>query len=197
LEVDFGSEAQNPVWQNNLVFKNRVDYQGIADQTGIAGNLAADPRFADLTGGDYHLLAGSPAIGAGSSLRAPATDFDGRVRPFDRNDIGAFEFGRLIVISPPTGTYVTSQVFDLVFIIEDPQHVLGSRASLDGIDITSELNSCLVRGIAPPSDLTLRCPGFSPRSLAEGMHELSLALDYDDGSKEKSLARWNVRQNFE
>ncbi len=204
LQVEFGTEADNPTWQNNLLFDNGVNYQGIADQTGSAGNLAVDPRFADIAGGDYHLLAGSPAIDAGSSVGAPATDFDGRTRPFDGDgdgnalvDIGAFEFGRLIVISPPSGTYVTTQNFDLVFIIEDPRHVTKRRMFLDGVDITSALRACLVRGLAPPSDLTLRCPGYSLSTLPEGLHELSLTLDYDDGSKEKSVARWNVRRSIE
>ena len=99
LEVENGNETQNPVWQNNLVFDNGVDYQGIADQTGHDGNIAADPRFVDQTAGNYRLLRGSPAIDAGTEVRAPTKDFDRRARPFDGDgdgealfDIGAFEF---------------------------------------------------------------------------------------------------------
>jgi len=45
--------------------------------------------------GDYHLQAGSPAIDAGTSEGAPATDIEGHGRPCGKGvDIGAYEFGR-------------------------------------------------------------------------------------------------------
>src|SRR5206468_4485724 len=66
---------------------------------------SADPRFVDPTGGDFHLQEGSPAIDAGTSEAAPATDVEDRLRyddPATPNtgagatsyvDIGAYEFG--------------------------------------------------------------------------------------------------------
>jgi hypothetical protein len=39
--------------------------------------------------GDYHLTPGSAAIDAGTSLGAPAFDFDGDLRPL----LGAFDIG--------------------------------------------------------------------------------------------------------
>ncbi len=41
--------------------------------------------------GDYHLQANSPAIGAGTSVGAPSTDFDGKPRPQGKVDIGPYE----------------------------------------------------------------------------------------------------------
>lgn len=99
LQIDFSqSDGDNPVWTNNLVFGNTVDYVGTGSKTGVDGNISADPLFVNQAAGDYHLQAGSSAIDAGSPLQAPATDFDGVVRPRDGNgdgtpafDVGAFE----------------------------------------------------------------------------------------------------------
>ena len=76
------------------MFGNDADYSGIANQTGLSGNISADPQLVDPAGDDFHLQAGSPAIDAGSSLGAPTIDFDGnpRPRPGGGFAIGAYEF---------------------------------------------------------------------------------------------------------
>lgn len=59
--------------------------------TGLGGNISSDPLFASA--GDAHLSAGSPAIDAGTCSGAPATDFEGDVRPTGSGcDMGADEF---------------------------------------------------------------------------------------------------------
>ena len=99
LEVVFGNGSTNPTWQNNLVFGNGKNYDGIADQTGVAGNISGDPLFVDQAGLIYDLKVGSPAIDQATGTGAPSTDLLGRSRPVDGNgdgsqlwDIGAFEF---------------------------------------------------------------------------------------------------------
>ena len=57
-----------------------------------------DPLFvnpsADPAAADFHLKAGSPAIDSGTSVGAPATDFDGNPRPWGAGiDMGAYEYG--------------------------------------------------------------------------------------------------------
>jgi len=91
-----------PTFRNNNVFSaSGTPYGGVCtDQTGINGNISADPLFLDPTNGLYYLGLGSPAIDAGDNL-APGlsmTDLDGdsRILDSDQNgsaivDLGAFE----------------------------------------------------------------------------------------------------------
>jgi hypothetical protein len=144
LQVDFGSEGENPVWQHNLVHANETDYSGLVDPTGTDGNLSADPQFVDVVAGDYRLEPGSPAIDAGALVLVPPTDFDGVPRSRDGNgdgvdvfDIGAFEAGRAITISPPTGTYVRTQPVDLVILAEGTGEVVGGAVTVDGQDVSA------------------------------------------------------------
>ncbi len=98
LEVEFGTEASNPVWENNLVSGNGVDYKTISSQTGIKGNISGDPLFVDAAGNNFRLRRESPAIDAGTNMSAPSQDFERETRPVDGNgdgtatvDIGADE----------------------------------------------------------------------------------------------------------
>ncbi len=53
----------------------------------------ADPLFRDAPGKDFHLMADSPAVDAGTAAWAPPRDLDGRPRPVGRApDIGPYEY---------------------------------------------------------------------------------------------------------
>ncbi len=66
----------------------------IGDEGEIRGDfwVEGDPGFLLPASGDFHVLAGSPACGAGSPVSAPGLDLDGEPRPVGTNpDIGAYQ----------------------------------------------------------------------------------------------------------
>ncbi len=96
-----------PTLTHNDVFNAGGNYSGIVSQTGINGNISADPLFVDSSTGDYRLDGGSPAIDAGTSVGIP---FAG-VAP----DMGAFE-------ANSSGTIrVASDRADAAFVVFGPQ----------------------------------------------------------------------------
>jgi serine protease len=87
----------------NDVFSSQAASWGgsCTDQTGINGNISADPGFVDPMHRDYRLKMTSPAIDAGDdgTPQLPAVDLSGSARVFDgdgdgvpRVDMGAFEY---------------------------------------------------------------------------------------------------------
>ena len=75
-----------------------------ADLPPGSANVTGDPRFANATKGDYHLLRRSPCINAGQfcGWRKADVDKDGNQRVFGRPDLGCYEtpygMGRAIYV---------------------------------------------------------------------------------------------------
>ena len=97
------NDPNPPIIEFNNVFSDGgAAYGGIcSDQTGLNGNISADPLFVDAAGGNYSVAEGSPVIDAGNNLapELPATDFLGNDRIVDGDgdgvadiDMGAIEF---------------------------------------------------------------------------------------------------------
>jgi beta propeller repeat protein len=94
----------NDVWNNlpgNYAFLDYVSTAGVAwdgpnNKTGTAGNISADPLFANPLNKDYHLTVDSPCINAGNPdlVVAPGErDIDRAARVYaSRIDIGADEY---------------------------------------------------------------------------------------------------------
>jgi RHS repeat-associated protein len=82
------------------------NYHTVADQTGLNGNISADPQYRDRARGDFRLDYLSPCVDAADSTAAPASDHMGAPRYDDPRtpntgipdaggayaDMGAFEF---------------------------------------------------------------------------------------------------------
>jgi parallel beta-helix repeat protein len=101
---------------NDVVAASGVLFGGICgNQTGLNGNISADPLFVNASGGDFHLQRGSPAIDAGTNANTmPQRDFDGVTRPLDGNgdgiaiiDMGIYEAPVPDLIPPVTTASAT------------------------------------------------------------------------------------------
>jgi parallel beta-helix repeat protein len=122
LSVGTFNDNNPPIVNYNDVFATSGNpYVGaISNLTGLFGNISADPWFTCLPGDDYHLLAESPCIDAGSNSapQLSATDFDGNPRILAgvssaTIDLGAYEFNpaypplRCMYVVPPSNIVVS------------------------------------------------------------------------------------------
>jgi hypothetical protein len=64
----------------------------------ISGSVFGDPMFTDTTARDFSLKAGSPAIGTGVKVSAPAADYNGNLFNNTTRSIGAIEYAGLLSI---------------------------------------------------------------------------------------------------
>lgn len=101
---------QPPTFSNNDAFSSgATGLDGTcAGQSGLNGNISADPQFVNAGGADFHLQPASPAVDAGnnSAPNLSPTDFAGNVRILDGNndcvstvDQGAYELVRSANVS--------------------------------------------------------------------------------------------------
>ncbi len=95
-EDGFATANANPLnsaLSNVLFFNNNDDGSNFLDGGGNINSAAnQDPLFVDAAQNDYHIGAGSAAIGKGIDDTVTKDDIDGDVRPFDTTfDIGADE----------------------------------------------------------------------------------------------------------
>jgi hypothetical protein len=106
---DFNDQNPPVIAYNDVVNGSSGPRYGgtCTDQTGLSGNISADPLFVGAATGNYHLTSGSPAVDTGQNTDAPTTDIDNDPRPRDGNgdgvpvaDIGADELNGADTMPP-------------------------------------------------------------------------------------------------
>lgn len=146
-----GTGAAYSCIQNMLIGEDGEDPP---DPDDFPHSIDLNPMFANLTGGDFHLTAGSPCIDAGDNLALPGwatIDFDGLPRRLDDPntsdtgngqapivDMGAFEFGtptttELVDMVVLFGHYVSGGLSDLL-ASDDTYVVLRSQFGFSVIE---------------------------------------------------------------
>jgi hypothetical protein len=91
---EFGSLGKDNHYLNNLIV-GREQKIILKNGNHIAATIWTNPGFVNdqQNAADYHLAAGSPAIGTGTAAGAPPLDMDGRARPvLGRWDIGPYQY---------------------------------------------------------------------------------------------------------
>lgn len=97
--IDFhtlSTSGDSLIVENNITTSasmQDVTVQGGVTFTNNKVGVSTSGLVANLANDDYHLVTGSPAIGAGTSVGAPSTDIEGTSRSqLSRYDVGAYEF---------------------------------------------------------------------------------------------------------
>jgi len=108
------------------------------------------------------------------------------------------EWAPTLSVSPPSGSYASTQSFDLTLILRAlGVSIAGGSAVLDGLDITPALAGCSVRGTLVSGGQTFRCSSLSGSQLGVGTHTLDVSFDLSDGTTVQDAATWEVLENTE
>jgi len=161
----FASISYNNIWETE------TPYSGTSDKTGLDGNIAENPLFANVTF-DFHLLPASPCIDAGD----PSFDFSSEPEPNGgRINMGAYGGTSEATISLPVisietqtldfGEVVVKNTLDKTLSISNSGHanLIISDISSDNLVFSADKDSAL---IAPGAGTDLIVT-FSPDSLKE------------------------------
>ena len=179
LQCDNVVNLPGPILAANDMFRGDAGspYAGTcADQTGLNGNISADPIFINAATGDYRVRMTSPVIDAGNDAvpQLPSVDLSGGSRIVDGNgdgvpqvDMGAFEYRNQAPVANAGADYTVTLGPDCVATVL----LNGSGSDPDGDALTYAWTGS--SGAAAGATLSL--------SLAAGTHVFTLTVDDGNG----------------
>jgi uncharacterized repeat protein (TIGR01451 family) len=176
------------VFKSNDVYGNSgLTYGGLCgNQTGLNGNIAADPSFVDPFSGDFHVTPGSPIIDMGTNENAPTVDIDGNPRPADGNndgtaaiDIGAYEIPKEYLTAPDlTATKINSTGGTAHF--PSPWTWSITVANHGGFPATFAKNQTILRDNLPLSGIAYGAPNLSTVRSVTGSGVITCTISLGD-----------------
>ncbi len=99
-------------------------------------------------------------------------------------------------ITPPSGTYITTQTIDLGLILESSSlTIVDINVDMDGEDISDGVSNCAVPGIIISGGETYRCANFSFNSSHLGtgtQHMVSVTALLSDDSTVSDTVNWEI-----
>ena len=102
-----------------------------------------------------------------------------------------------LLISPSSGSYVTTQAFDLTLVIVGADVATLVAATFDGADFTAFLERCVTEGrLVSLPGVTLRCP-VDGALFGEGAHTLEATVELEDGATVSDEVSWEILGSVE
>lgn len=110
------------------------------------------------------------------------------------------ETGSSLVISPPSGDYVSTQEFDVVVIAAIPTGVTitNGTVTLNDTDVTFRFMRCMIFGTLDSGGDTFRCPRLTEDIFGTGgKHTLYVSLELSDETNISDTVNWEIYANTE
>jgi len=148
-ENDGGGTDTHNVYVDNICYGNAYnDYRSFINET-AAAPLMVNPLLVNFQAngtGNYQLSAGSPCIGAGTSLGMPSTDIDGVARPPN----GPYDIGPYQYTSTPTPTSSPTPPTDVVLpvVITSAEIEVVGRQRVIVLQLSGPVNSATADKLA-------------------------------------------------
>jgi hypothetical protein len=105
-----------------------------------------------------------------------------------------------LVISPPSGLYVSAQDFDLTLVVVGTESATAAitSATLDGADFMNGLSDCAVSGSLDAVDgVTFRCALSLSDDVGAGVHTFEATVEVESGMTASASATWEILDSSE
>jgi len=101
-----------------------------------------------------------------------------------------------VSLLPGSGTFPSTQTFDIVLLVESPESLAAARVTFDGVELFDlaglEGNPLLAKGTLGAGGRVYRLPGFSVGGLPSGPHVVAAEVTTQSGKTGRGFAVWNV-----